>query len=119
MRSQNGNAYSLFRSNVCGLLDLFDLRRFAGTSAQIIQLRPADFALADNGDVRDFGGMHGERPLDADAVRKPPYRKCFADAAVLLCFTDGILPDLLLIVNLFLKNLKKSGDIFPRSFSHF
>ena len=71
------------------LLDLFDLCRLTGTAAQIVQLRPAHFALADNGDVRDLGGMHGERPLDAYAVRKPPNRKGFADAAVLFRYHDA------------------------------
>ena len=68
-----------------GSANFFDLRRFAGASAQIVQFRPAHFTLADHGDVRDLGRMHREGTLYPYAVREPAHGKRLADTAVFLC----------------------------------
>ena len=74
----------------CGSLPYFlDLGGLARTTSQVVQLRPADFALPDLGDVRDLRGMDGERPLDAYAVGKPPDRERLSDAAVFLRYHDA------------------------------
>src|SRR3990170_1341644 len=53
----------------------FDARLLAGSFSQEIELTPADVPSRKNLDLRDFRGMHRQRPLHADSKRNFPNRK--------------------------------------------
>ena len=62
----------------------FDLRGFADSAAEVIELRSSDFTFAHNFDLRDARAVDWENPFDADAGGNAANRERFVDAAMLL-----------------------------------
>ena len=67
------------------LQSLFDLRRFADSAAEVIELRPSDFTFPNNLDLGHARAVDGENPLHTDAIGQTAHRERLIDAAVLLC----------------------------------
>lgn len=61
----------------------FDLRRFADSAAEVIELRSSDFTFAHNFDLRNARAVDRENSFDTNAIGNAANGEGFIDAAVL------------------------------------
>lgn len=66
------------------LQSFLDLRRFADSAAEVIELRSSDFTFTNNFDFCHTRAVHREHSFHTDTVGKTTHREGFVDAAVFL-----------------------------------
>ena len=71
------------RASLFGNDTLLDLSGLTGPLTEVVQLRPADNAVANDLDPADAGAVVGESPLNANAVADSADCEALADTAAL------------------------------------